>query len=60
MYIYIHIYIYIYIYIYICKNIYIYIYINSLSAGQTSGSIHSFNATDLFRMAKGGHTRQAI
>ena len=33
---------------------------NSLSAGQTSGNIHSFNATDLFRMAKGGHTRQAV
>ena len=33
---------------------------NSLSAGQTLGNIHSFNSTDLFHMAKGGHTRQAV
>ena len=31
---------------------------NSLNAGQTSEDIHSFNATDLFRMAKDGHTNQ--
>ena len=33
---------------------------NSLSAVQTSEDIHSFNATDLFRMAKDGHTHEAI
>ena len=45
--------VYIYIYIYIYKY-------NSLNAGHTSEDIHSFNATDLFRMAKDGHTHQAI
>ena len=34
-------------------NIYMY---NSLNAGQTSEDIHSFNATDLFHVAKDGHT----
>ena len=46
-----HVYIYIYIYIYIQ---------NSLSTVETSEDVCSFNATDLFRMAKYGHTHQAI
>ena len=33
---------------------------NSLSDVQTSEDIHSFNATDLFPMAKYGHNHQAI
>ena len=43
-----------------CVNIYIYKYVYVLSAVQISEDIHSFNATDLFRMAKDYHTHQVI
>ena len=57
MYMYMHTYM--YMYLYVCMYVCMYVY-NSLNAGQTSEDIHSFNATDLFPMAKDGLTHQAI
>ena len=48
-----------YVCIYVCMYLCMYV-CNSLSTVQTSEDIHSFNVTDLFHVAKYGHTDQAI